>query len=81
MEIKDCSGYGFDPHEQTISPEIENCVAHGNGLDGFVADYIIDGVYRNNIAYDNDRHGFNITSSTTTTFSRTTKPTRTARQA
>lgn len=69
VEIKDCSGYGFDPHEQTLRLRIENCVAHGNGLDGFVADYIIDGVYRNNIAYDNDRHGFNIcTSSSDTLF-------------
>lgn len=65
VEILDCSGYGFDPHEQTIRLTIENCVSHGNGLDGFVADYIIDGVYRNNIAYDNDRHGFNITTTAT----------------
>lgn len=65
VEILDCSGYGFDPHEQTIRLTIENSVAHGNGLDGFVADYIIDGVYRNNIAYDNDRHGFNVTTTAT----------------
>ncbi|MFD0463390.1 tandem-95 repeat protein [Microvirga aerilata] len=65
VEILDCSGYGFDPHEQTIRLTIENSVAHGNGLDGFVADYIIDGIYRNNIAYDNDRHGFNITTTAT----------------
>lgn len=65
VEILDCSGYGFDPHEQTIRLTIENCVSHGNGLDGFVADYIIDSVYRNNIAYDNDRHGFNITTTAT----------------
>jgi hypothetical protein len=63
VEIKDCSGYGFDPHEQTTRLTIENCVAHGNGLDGFVADFIIDGVYRNNVAYDNDRHGFNVCTS------------------
>ncbi|MGF9759576.1 glycosyl hydrolase family 28-related protein [Microvirga sp. 0TCS3.31] len=65
VEVMNCSGYGFDPHEQTIRLTIENSSAHGNGLDGFVADYIIDGVYRNNIAYNNDRHGFNITTSTT----------------
>ncbi|MBM6582773.1 right-handed parallel beta-helix repeat-containing protein [Microvirga sp. BT689] len=65
VEVMNCSGYGFDPHEQTIRLVIENSSAHGNGLDGFVADYIVDGVYRNNIAYDNDRHGFNITTSTT----------------
>jgi hypothetical protein len=73
VEIMDCSGYGFDPHEQTIRLIIESCVAHGNGLDGFVADYIIDGVYRNNISYDNDRHGFNIcTSSYNVEFSNNT---------
>jgi hypothetical protein len=73
VEIMDCSGYGFDPHEQTIRLTIESCVAHGNGLDGFVADYIIDGVYRNNISYDNDRHGFNIcTSSYNVEFSNNT---------
>lgn len=64
VEIKDASGYGFDPHEQTIRLIIEDSVAHGNGLDGFVADFIVDGIYRNNIAYENDRHGFNITTST-----------------
>ncbi|WP_201860985.1 right-handed parallel beta-helix repeat-containing protein [Microvirga soli] len=65
VEILDCSGYGFDPHEQTLNLVIENSVSHGNGLDGFVADYIVAGIYRNNIAYDNDRHGFNITTTTT----------------
>lgn len=65
VEILDCSGYGFDPHEQTLHLIIENSVSHGNGLDGFVADYIVDGIYRNNIAYNNDRHGFNVTTTTT----------------
>lgn len=64
MEIKDMSGYGFDPHEQTYDLIIRDSVSHGNGLDGFVADYIRgDSVYENNIAYDNDRHGFNIVTS------------------
>ncbi|MEE1655217.1 right-handed parallel beta-helix repeat-containing protein [Microvirga sp. CF3062] len=65
VEILDCSGYGFDPHEQTLRLLIENSVSHGNGLDGFVADYIVQGIYRNNIAYNNDRHGFNVTTTTT----------------
>lgn len=63
IEIMNCKGYGFDPHEQTYNLSITNCVAHGNGLDGFVADFIVNGVYANNIAYDNDRHGFNICTS------------------
>jgi len=65
VEILDCSGYGFDPHEQTLRLIIENSVSHGNGLDGFVADYIVNGIYRNNVAYNNDRHGFNVTTTTT----------------
>ncbi|WP_394560656.1 M10 family metallopeptidase C-terminal domain-containing protein [Aquipseudomonas alcaligenes] len=64
VEIRDCSGYGFDPHEQTVNILIQDCVAHGNGLDGFVADYMIDGAFIGNVAYDNDRHGFNVVTST-----------------
>ncbi|AKF47433.1 M10 family metallopeptidase C-terminal domain-containing protein [Pseudomonas fragariae (ex Marin et al. 2024)] len=64
VEIKDCSGYGFDPHEQTVNMVIKNSVSHGNGLDGFVADYLSDSVFENNVAYDNDRHGFNVVTST-----------------
>ncbi|MEG5263024.1 putative Ig domain-containing protein [Pseudomonas sp. JDS28PS106] len=64
VEIKDCSGYGFDPHEQTVNMVIKNSVSHGNGLDGFVADFLSDSIFENNIAYDNDRHGFNVVTST-----------------
>ncbi|WP_122669584.1 M10 family metallopeptidase C-terminal domain-containing protein [Pseudomonas viridiflava] len=64
VEIKDCSGYGFDPHEQTVNMVIKNSVSHGNGLDGFVADYLSDSVFENNVAYNNDRHGFNVVTST-----------------
>ncbi|RON13142.1 M10 family metallopeptidase C-terminal domain-containing protein [Pseudomonas frederiksbergensis] len=64
VEIKNCSGYGFDPHEQTVNMVIKNSVSHGNGLDGFVADFLSNSTFENNIAYDNDRHGFNIVTST-----------------
>lgn len=64
IEILDCSGYGFDPHEQTLRLTIEDCVSHGNGLDGFTLDYLIDSRIVNNVAYDNDRHGFNVVTST-----------------
>jgi len=64
VEIMNCSGYGFDPHEQTVNLRIADSVAHHNGLDGFVADFLIDSVYENNVAYANDRHGFNVTTST-----------------
>ncbi len=63
-EAENCSGYGFDPHEQTHRLLIADCVAHHNKLDGFVADFVVDGEYRNNLAYANDRHGFNIVTST-----------------
>lgn len=65
VEIMNMSGYGFDPHEQTVSLTIRDSVSHGNGLDGFVADFILgDSVYENNVAYGNDRHGFNLVTST-----------------
>jgi parallel beta-helix repeat protein len=64
VEIKDCSGYGFDPHEQTVNMVIKNSVSHGNGLDGYVADFLSDSTFENNVAYDNDRHGFNVVTST-----------------
>ncbi len=60
VEIKNCSGYGFDPHEETTNLSITNCVSHGNGLDGFTMDFQIDGHVDNNVAYDNGRHGFNV---------------------
>ncbi|WP_052954603.1 right-handed parallel beta-helix repeat-containing protein [Microvirga vignae] len=65
VEIKNCTAYGFNPHEVSTNVTIENCVAHGNGLDGFVADAVVGGTYRNNVSYDNDRHGFNIQNATT----------------
>ena len=64
VEVRNCSGYGFDPHERNERLTITDSISHHNGKDGFVADYIIDGVYKNNIAYENDRHGFNIVTST-----------------
>jgi parallel beta-helix repeat protein len=64
MEIKNASGYGFDPHEQTENIIIKDSVSHGNGLDGFVADFQFGGIFENNVAYNNDRHGFNVVTST-----------------
>jgi Ca2+-binding RTX toxin-like protein len=63
VEIKDCEGYGFDPHEQTRNLTIRNSVSHGHGLDGFTLDFQIDATIENNTAYDNDRHGFNVVTS------------------
>ncbi|GAB3468364.1 glycosyl hydrolase family 28-related protein [Azotobacter salinestris] len=64
VEVREMSGYGFDPHEQTINLTIRDSVAHDNGLDGFVADYLIDSSFENNVSYANDRHGFNVVTST-----------------
>jgi parallel beta-helix repeat protein len=63
VEVKNCGGYGFDPHEQTTNLTITNCVSHGNGLDGFTLDFQIGAHIDNNTAYGNDRHGFNICTS------------------
>ncbi|TFZ33622.1 right-handed parallel beta-helix repeat-containing protein, partial [Pseudomonas syringae] len=63
-ESKDCSGSGCDPHERTGNWVIKNSVSHRNGLDGFVADYLSYSVFENNVPYDNDRHGFNVGTST-----------------
>jgi parallel beta-helix repeat protein len=65
VEIKDCTAYGFNPHEISYKVTIKDSVSHGNGLDGFVADGVVGGVYENNTAYDNDRHGFNIQNAST----------------
>lgn len=64
VEIMEVSRYGFDPHERTINLRIEDSIAHHNGRDGFVADYLIDSIYINNIAHDNVRHGFNAVTTT-----------------
>ena len=60
VEARNCTAYGINPHEITTNMVIRNSVAHDNGLDGFVADAVFGGTYANNLAYDNDRHGFNL---------------------
>ncbi|MDF2969710.1 MAG: hypothetical protein K0R61_160, partial [Microvirga sp.] len=60
VEARNFSAYGINPHEITYNMTVKNSTAHHNGLDGFVADGIVGGVYENNISYANDRHGFNI---------------------
>lgn len=64
VKIKDCSSYGFDPHEQTTNFRAIDCIATGNGTDGFVADYLSNGGFFRCISYSNDRHGFNLTTAT-----------------
>ncbi len=58
VEIMNCSGYGFDPHEITRNLVMRDNVAHGNGLDGFTLDFQVDAVVENCVAYNNGVHGF-----------------------
>lgn len=60
VEVTSVSRYGFDPHEQVRNLVIRDSVSHDNGLDGFTIDFIGSGLFENNVAYDNLRHGFNL---------------------
>lgn len=60
VEIHDVSRIAFNPHEQTTDLTIRDCVAHHNSWDGFVGDFVSNATYEGNVAYANDRHGFNI---------------------
>jgi parallel beta-helix repeat protein len=64
VEIMNCSGYGFDPHEVTTRLHLIDCISHHNGIDGFTLDACVDTVVRGCIAYANDRHGFNLVTNT-----------------
>lgn len=63
VEVANNSGYGFDPHEQTLRLSVIDSKSHHNGKDGFVSDYQIDAVYEGNESWANDRHGFNVVTS------------------
>ena len=58
VEATNNSGYGFDPHARTERLLMQDNIADHNGLDGFTADFQIDAVFSGNLAYANDRHGF-----------------------
>jgi Ca2+-binding RTX toxin-like protein len=58
VSVKNCSGYGFDPHEQTTNLSMINCNAENN-FDGFTIDFC-SGILENCTATGNARHGFNI---------------------
>lgn len=64
-----CMGYGFDPHGTADNRPserllIEDCYSHGNQKDGFTLDFQLDMVVRRCLSEDNDRSGFNFTTST-----------------
>jgi len=65
VEIKNCTGYGFDPHERTTRLLIADCISHDNGTDGFTLDGCYDSEIRDSVAYSNTRHGFNFVTAST----------------
>jgi parallel beta-helix repeat protein len=69
VTVRDCMGYGFDPHGTLdLKPSkrllIEDCVARGNLKDGFTLDQQEDMVMRNCLSEGNGRAGINIVTST-----------------
>lgn len=65
VRIRDCPGYGFDPHRSGDTPgrnhTIADCLSVNNGLDGFTVAGIDGCTVRKCRSRDNDRHGFNFT--------------------
>lgn len=62
---RNCQGYGYDPHasEDTKPTKymlIEDSYAHHNFKDGFTLDMVQESRFVNNVAENNDRHGFNV---------------------
>jgi parallel beta-helix repeat protein len=69
VTIRDCMGYGFDPHGTAdLKPSkrilIEDCAAIGNMKDGFTLDQQEDMVMRHCLSQGNGRAGINIVTST-----------------
>jgi len=70
VEIRDFQGYGFDPHgvkvpaQWSIGLTIVNSIASNNDWDGFTIDQSANVLLKNNTAYSNGRHGFNIVTGT-----------------
>jgi hypothetical protein len=69
VRIEHFQGYGFDPHGWKKAPggamygnnlTIVNCVANDNDWDGFTLDQTNGMFLKNNTAYNNGRHGFNV---------------------
>lgn len=65
LRVINFQGYGFDPHGK--KPDkwgynlfITNCIASGNGYDGFTLDQSINIVVENCESFNNSRHGFNV---------------------
>jgi Right handed beta helix region len=59
VEVKNCTDYGFDPHERVTRLRIVDCISHDNGQDGITVDGCYDWIVQGCTAYSNGRHGFN----------------------
>ena len=70
IRIKNCQGYGVDPHGEAGSYEytknftIIDSFVHNNDWDGITLDKIDTGYAINNTVYENGRHGFNLVTGT-----------------
>jgi parallel beta-helix repeat protein len=64
VETRNCTGYGFDPHEVVTRLHLIDCLSHHNGKDGITLDGCYNVIVRGCLAYANDRHGFNIVTNT-----------------
>ena len=70
MGIINFQGYGFDPHgvkkpkQWSVNLTIINSYAGGNDWDGYTIDQSANVLLRNNVAYNNGRHGYNIVTGT-----------------
>jgi len=64
VEVMNCTGYGFDPHERTTRLLMQGCISHDNGSDGAHDGFTLDGCYDSRIidcvSYNNGRHGINL---------------------
>lgn len=68
VEIRDCSGYGFDPHERTTRLLMRNCVARDCGdstHDNITLDAIYDSLIEGCVSIGAGRHGINVVTAST----------------
>jgi parallel beta-helix repeat protein len=64
VEARNCTGYGFDPHEVVTRLYLIDCLSHHNGKDGITIDGCFNVIVRGCLTYANDRHGFNMVTNT-----------------
>ncbi|WP_407310687.1 glycosyl hydrolase family 28-related protein [Pseudomonas sp. nanlin1] len=60
LQAQNFNGNGLDLTGQASEIELRNSSAHGNRLDGIVADRLVNSAFQDNSAYGNGGHGFNI---------------------